>query len=78
MSRRFVKLTRPAIRALQHGSIMEHGIIFSRLHNGDGVYRVAVMIDGKRVHRVIRKGVGGNDPQTGGGLHLAGPQQVSE
>ncbi len=26
MSRRFVKLTRPAIRALQHGSITEHGI----------------------------------------------------
>ncbi len=53
MARRFQKLTRAATKALRSGSIMEHGIEFSRLANGDGRFSVNVMVDGQRVHRVI-------------------------
>ncbi|SIO11664.1 Site-specific recombinase XerD [Vannielia litorea] len=51
---RFSKLTRPAIRSLQRGaSISEHGITFRRDGNGDGVYSVNIMVDRRRIHRVI-------------------------
>ncbi len=54
MAIRFSKLTRPAIRSLKLGaSISEHGITFRRDANGDGVYSVNVMVDRRRIHRVI-------------------------
>lgn len=54
MAIRFSKLTRPAIRSLAAGhSLTEHGIIFRRDANGDGVYSVNIMVDRLRIHRVI-------------------------
>lgn len=54
MAKTFQKLTRPALRKLTPGgTIMEHGITFERLANGDGVFTVNVMVDGQRIHRVI-------------------------
>ena len=55
MAKAFLKLTRPAMRKLlPGGKIMEHGITFERLANGDGsVITVNVMVDGQRIHRVI-------------------------
>ena len=56
MAIRFTTLTRPAIRSLKPGaSISEHGITFRRDTNGDGVYSVNVMVDRRRIHRVIRR-----------------------
>ena len=54
MSRRFSKLSRPAMRTLTRGkSISEHGISFRREASGDGVFTVNVMVDRQRIHRVI-------------------------
>lgn len=54
MTKRFSKLTRPALRALTPGSsISEHGISFRRDAKGDGVFSVNIMVDRQRVHRVI-------------------------
>ena len=54
MSLRFTKLDRPAIRGLKPGqSITEHGITAERLADGDTRYTVNVMVDGRRIHRVI-------------------------
>jgi integrase len=54
MSVRFSRLDRPAIRKLQRGeTITEHGIAVERLTDGDLRYSINVMVDGKRVHRVI-------------------------
>ena len=54
MSKAFAKLTRSAMRSLlPNDKIREHGIIFERLANRDGVYTVNVMVDGQRIHRVI-------------------------
>lgn len=54
MAKIFSKLTRPAMRKLTPGEkIMEHGITFERLANGDGVFTVGIMVDGERIHRVI-------------------------
>jgi len=56
MTQKFAKLTRPNIRKLTPGQkLIEHGIVFERLQNGDGRYLVNVMVDGQRVHRVIGK-----------------------
>ena len=56
MALKFLKLTRPDIRKLNPGQkIIEHGIMFERLMNGDGRYTVNVRADGIRVHRVIGK-----------------------
>lgn len=56
MSKRFRKLARVRLRSVVAGqSVAEHGITFTRLTNGDGVYRVNVMVDGRRIHRVIGK-----------------------
>lgn len=65
MAIRFSKLTRPAIRALKPGaSISEHGINFRRSANGDGVYSINVMVDRRRIHRVIgRESDGVTRPQ---------------
>ncbi|CDO60274.1 Integrase [Candidatus Phaeomarinobacter ectocarpi] len=54
MSRRFQKLTRQRMRALEAGkSLSEHGITFRRLPDGDGVYSVNIMVDRKRIHRSL-------------------------
>jgi integrase len=34
-------------------NISEHGITFKREGNGDGVFSVNVMVDGRRIHRVV-------------------------
>lgn len=33
--------------------LLEHGIAFERLANGDGLFTVNIMVDGQRIHRVI-------------------------
>lgn len=54
MSRRFQRLTRPAVRALvDGGSICEHGITATRLTDGDVRWSIGVMVDRMRIHRVI-------------------------
>ncbi len=54
MTKRFNRLTRSAIRSLKPGSLIaEHGICFRRDMNGDGVYSVNIMVDRRRIHRVI-------------------------
>src|SRR5262245_61062670 len=54
MATMFQRLTRPNIRQLAPGNIMnEHGISFERLPTGDGVFTVNIMVDGQRIHRVI-------------------------
>ena len=53
MSKRFTKLARLNIRKLGSGTLHEHGLTFTRLPNGDGLYSVNIMVDGQRIHRVI-------------------------
>jgi integrase len=54
MAKTFTKLTRRAMRQLAPGEqINEHGIIFERLANGDGVFRINIMIERQRIHRVV-------------------------
>jgi hypothetical protein len=54
MAKAFSKLTRPAMRKLAPDEkVNEHGTIFERQVNGDGVFTVNVMVDGQRIHRVI-------------------------
>jgi integrase len=56
MTKRFSKLTRPAMRSLKQGeTITEHGIRFHRNEEGDGVFSVNIMVDRRRIHRVIGK-----------------------
>jgi integrase len=54
MALRFSRLDRPAIRRLAPGEkLTEHGVTAERLRNGDTRYSVNVMVDGRRIHRVI-------------------------
>ena len=54
MAKRFSKLTRPAMRTIPpNQSITEHGISFRRVASGDGIFSVNVMVDRRRIHRVI-------------------------
>jgi len=54
MALKFIKLTRPNIKKLRdRQKITEHGITFERFANGDGRYKVNIMVDGQRVHRVV-------------------------
>ena len=54
MSLRFARLTRPNIRHLKPGArITEHGISAKRTRNGDTCFSINVMVDGRRIHRVI-------------------------
>jgi integrase len=54
MSLRFSRLDRASIRQLGPGqTINEHGITVERLGNGDLRYSVNIMVDGRRIHRVI-------------------------
>ena len=54
MAKSFLKLTRTSMRRLPKGDrITEHGITFERMANGDGLFSVNIMVDRKRIHRVI-------------------------
>ena len=54
MSTRFLRLHRASIRRLQAGEkLSERGITVERLADADLRYTVNIMVDGKRVHRVI-------------------------
>lgn len=54
MAVKFKNLNRTEMRKLVAGyKIEEHGIVFTRLTNGDGKFTVNVMVDGQRIHRVI-------------------------
>ena len=56
MSLKFSILTRANMRQLKPGqSLHEHGMVFDRLADGDGNFRINLMVDGKRVHRVVGK-----------------------
>ncbi len=54
MAKKFDKLTRPAMRALQPGQeLNEHGIRYTKLKTGDARFTVDIKVDGRRIHRVI-------------------------
>jgi integrase len=54
MSKKFEKLTRPVMRSLSPGQhIMEHGIRYTKLPNGDGRFAVDLKVARRRVHRVF-------------------------
>lgn len=56
MALKFQALNRRAFARLAAGDkITEHGISVERTVKGDLIYRVAVMVDGRRVHRTIGK-----------------------
>ena len=74
MAKTFATITRKQMRDLQPGErITEHGITFQRLANGDGLFSVNVMVDGKRIHRHVGREFGRNDADDGGGVHCQGP-----
>ncbi len=53
---KFKTLTRANIRNVGlHEKIQENGIEFDRLANGDGRYRINIMVDGRRIHRLVGK-----------------------
>ena len=54
MTKRFEKLTRQATRSLESGKrIVEHGIVYEKLKNGDGRFEICIQANGTRQHRVI-------------------------
>ena len=56
MALKFARLTRPVIRKLHAGKrLTEHGVTAEKLENGDVRYSVNVMVDGRRLHRVVGK-----------------------
>lgn len=56
MAIKFTKITRSKQRALRLSEkLEEHGITFERLSNGDGRYKINIMVDGQRIHRVVGK-----------------------
>jgi integrase len=56
----FSRLTRPNIRRLPNGGkVAEHGIVAEKLRNGDVRYSVGIMVDGRRIHRVLGTESGG-------------------
>lgn len=56
MAVKFTKITRSNQRNLKaKEKLEEHGITFERLSNGDGRYKVNIMVDGQRIHRVVGK-----------------------
>ncbi len=53
---KFKTLTRANIRNVgQHEQLQENGIEFDRLANGDGRYRINIMVNGQRIHRLVGK-----------------------
>jgi integrase len=56
MTIKFIKLTRANQRKLQpKEKLEENGVCFERLANGDGRYKINIMVDGQRIHRVLGK-----------------------
>jgi hypothetical protein len=56
MSIKFTRITRANQRNMRSGDKLdEHGITFERLSNGDGRYKINIMVDGQRIHRVVGK-----------------------
>ncbi len=56
MALKFTALTRKAVSTLFAGQkITEHGVIAERTANGDLIYRIGIMVDGRRIHRTIGK-----------------------
>jgi hypothetical protein len=55
MALRFLNLDRPSIRRLKPGERIRDGITAECLADGDLRYSVAVMVDGRRIHRVVGK-----------------------
>ncbi len=54
MSIKFNKITRVGQRNLVAGEkLEEHGVVFERLSNGDGRFKINIMVDGQRIHRVV-------------------------
>lgn len=54
MSIKFNKITRAGQRNLKAGEkLEEHGVVFERLSNGDGRFKINIMVDGQRIHRVV-------------------------
>ena len=54
MAKTFLKLTRAQIRKLKTGErLIEHGISFERLANGDGLFSVNIMVDRRRIYRSV-------------------------
>ena len=54
MTSRFIKFDSLALRRLRPGEkITEHGITAERQADGDLRYTINIMVDGRRVHRVI-------------------------
>ena len=54
MSPKFSKLDRLNIRKLQIGEkIAEYGIIAERMASGDVRWSINVMVDGRRIHRIV-------------------------
>lgn len=54
MALKFTLLTRANMRQSRPGeTLQEHGILFERLENGDGRFRINLRIDRQRIHRVI-------------------------
>lgn len=56
MSATFSKLTRVNMKSLRSGEkIQENGIIYTKLNNGDAVFSINIMVDGRRIHRTVGK-----------------------
>jgi integrase len=54
--RKFTKITRSNIRQIDAGQkLIEHGVEYKRLHNGDGHWTVAITVDGRRIRKAIGK-----------------------
>ena len=56
MSATFSKLTRANMKSQKPGDkIQENGIIYTKLNNGDAVFSINIMVDGRRIHRTVGK-----------------------
>ncbi len=54
MARKFTKINRQNCRQLQQGDkLIENGIHYEKLQNGDGRFKINVMVDGQRIHRTV-------------------------
>jgi len=54
MALKFGIITRPALKGLRPGEkLNEHGISVERTAKGDLTYRINIMVDGQRIHRVV-------------------------
>lgn len=54
MAKSFQRLTRERMRRMRPGDrVFEHGVMFERLADGDGLFSVNFMVDRRRIHRAI-------------------------